>query len=735
MAVLKCKMCGGDLQATDNTYGTCTYCGSKMTLPKASDEKLVNLFNRANHFRRLNEFDKALSAYEGILNEDSANAEAHWCVVLCRYGIEYVEDPKSLERIPTCHRVQFESILSAPDYLAALEHAPDAYTRTLYEEEAKKISEIQKGILAISNQEEPYDIFICYKETDSAGSRTKESAIAQEIYYALTKENYKVFFSRITLEKKLGQQYEPYIFNALNSAKVMLVVGTQKEHFEAVWVRNEWSRFLAILKNDRSRLLIPCYRDMDAYDLPDELSMLQSQDMSKIGFIQDLTHGIEKIIRKPKQSETKTVSVADNSTTSTNIVPGVEPLLKRVFMFLEDGDFKQANEYCERVLDLDPENARAYIGKLCVELKAKTEEYLSNSKSPLDDMPNYIKALRFADSNYHAVLIEYNKIILERIQEEKRIERERIAKLIQQEEKRGWAFLEKSDWKQADKCFNKALELDSKHASAYVGKLCVDLKVCSEALLIDSRQAVNNIEFPSEVISLAKNGNTVEATKLLCKSSTLNSKEANAIVKKIYKRIPITTEYSIASLTNNTNYRQALMFADVDYRIKLEGYENIIQEKIIEDKRIAEEKKQEEIYLNLINDKNEAFTKKYDSSVILGITNRFRAMNGYKDTELLAEECNIHYNRLILEEKERKREKEEQQKLDEERRVREQEELQKQYEERKRYLEEEKRRQQQEELHQREQRRQWEQQGLCRYCGGQIGGVFTKKCKSCGKAK
>ena len=147
MAILKCKMCGGDIQATDSAYGTCDSCGSTMTLPKASDERKANLFNRANHYRRQNEFDKAVQAYENILNEDSADAEAHWGVVLSRYGIEYVEDPVTHERVPTCHRVQTESIMTDADYMATLEYAPDEYTKSLYEEEAKKISEIQKGIL------------------------------------------------------------------------------------------------------------------------------------------------------------------------------------------------------------------------------------------------------------------------------------------------------------------------------------------------------------------------------------------------------------------------------------------------------------------------------------------------------------------------------------------------------------------------------------------------------------
>ena len=208
MAILKCKMCGGDIilsETAGQTVGTCEYCGSTMTFPKASDEQRLNLFNRANHYRRQGEFDKAIAAYERILEQDDSDAEAHFGAVLSRFGIEYVEDPTSHERIPTCHRVQAASVLTDEDYLAALEHAPDAASKALYEQEARRIAEIQKGILAISAKEEPYDVFICYKETGEDGQRTKDSTLAQDIYYELTNAGYKVFFSRITLEDKLGQ--------------------------------------------------------------------------------------------------------------------------------------------------------------------------------------------------------------------------------------------------------------------------------------------------------------------------------------------------------------------------------------------------------------------------------------------------------------------------------------------------------------------------------------------------
>ena len=286
--------------------------------------------------------------------------------MLCRYGIEYVEDPVTHERIPTCHRAQYESVLSDADTLAALEHAPDGYTRGLYEREAQAISEIQKGILAISQKEEPFDVFICYKEATDSGSRTKDSKIAQDVYYPLTQAGYKVFFSRITMEDKLGTAYEPYIFSALNSARVMLVIGTRPEHLNAVWVKNEWSRYLALMKKDGGRRLIPCYQDMDPYDLPEELSFLQAQDMGKIGFLQDLIRGVQKVLDAGKSKPENVARMTSEAAAS------VESLLKRGNLFLEDGDFAKADEYFDRVLDAVPECAPAYMGKYLAKSKLNT---------------------------------------------------------------------------------------------------------------------------------------------------------------------------------------------------------------------------------------------------------------------------------------------------------------------------------------------------------------------------
>jgi alpha-tubulin suppressor-like RCC1 family protein len=363
MAIIKCKMCGGDVElAADKTFGTCEYCGSTMTFPKVDDEQRAAAFNRGNHFRRIGEFDKALAVYERIVRENDTDAEAHWCCALCRFGIEYVEDPATYEYLPTCHRASFDSFLEDVDYLAAVEHS-EGITKRQYQKDAAKIAEVQRGILATSQNEDPFDVFICYKESDENGDRTRDSLMAQDVYYQLTDQGYRVFFARITLEDVVGKQYEPYIFAALNSAKVMITIGTKPEYMNAVWVKNEWSRFLAMMKKDRHKILLPCYKDMDPYDMPEQLSVLQSYDMSKIGFIQDLTRGIAKVLNAEKKPDVVQETVVVQPVSPT----GTAPLLQRAFMFLEDGDWNAADEYCEKVLDMEPQTAWAYVGKALAE--------------------------------------------------------------------------------------------------------------------------------------------------------------------------------------------------------------------------------------------------------------------------------------------------------------------------------------------------------------------------------
>lgn len=340
--IYKCKMCGGELDISGKEHVCeCSFCGVTQTIPDVDEEKTLQLYNRATFLLKSCEYDKASSVYEKIIADQGEQAEAYWGLCLCKYGIEYVDDPKTGKKIPTCHRTLINSILKDPDFIKAVDLA-DVVAKKIYKEEAEYIDVVQKKILEISNSEEPYDIFICYKETDKIGKRTPDSVIAENIYDALTEKGYRVFFSKISLEDKIGQEYEPYIFAALTSSKVMLVIGTKEEHFNAPWVKNEWSRFLKLCNSGEKKYLIPCYKDISPYEMPEEFVNLQSQDLGKIGFLQDLTKGIGKLFEKHSNGAKKTVQVLEDE------IHVLYKELRRMLLFIKDSSQFDEKTYYEK---------------------------------------------------------------------------------------------------------------------------------------------------------------------------------------------------------------------------------------------------------------------------------------------------------------------------------------------------------------------------------------------------
>ncbi len=380
--VYKCKICGGSLDiSAEQSVCECEYCGTKQTLPKMNDEQKNNLLERAEHYRFIKDFDKAAVMYDQVLSFDNTDADTYWSILLCRYGIEYVKDPASGNRKPTINRMQADSFLTDKDYKSVLKYANPAQ-KEIYEEQAKEIADIQDEIRMIADKEEPYDIFISYKEKTDEGGRTKSSVLAQDLYDRLQKEGYRVFFSRISLEDKIGEKYEPYIYSALITAKVMLLVGTEKSEFTATWVKNEWSRFLSMMKTDKDKRLIPCFRDMDVYDIPDELQFLQCQDMSKVGFEQDLLQGIKKILVKTDNE--KSVLNKRNEDPEKQMIHNAEVLFS-----LEN--YPQARAAFEEITLLYPENYKGWWGLLLCETDNLTRTSVNRGR--IRELYGYVEKL------------------------------------------------------------------------------------------------------------------------------------------------------------------------------------------------------------------------------------------------------------------------------------------------------------------------------------------------------
>ena len=289
----------------------CPWCGTLQALPRGlANPDRARLFERANHQFRNGDFERAKTSYERILDSDPTDAEAYWSLVLCRFGVEYVVDEGKY--VSTIRRMPIGgSIYSDEDYKSAIHYATDAQAR-FYECEAARINEIQAGFYALFNREMHYDAFICYKNDGT------DAQIARHLYELLSSEGVHTFFAAETLKNIAGAQYEPHVFAALNSARVMIVVATKRENLESNWVKNEWNRFLSLMRSHPEKLLIPVYQDMRPEDLPSDFCHLQALDLS------DFSTGIRliKLIRAclnltpapERQNRAKTAEKAEQKT-------------------------------------------------------------------------------------------------------------------------------------------------------------------------------------------------------------------------------------------------------------------------------------------------------------------------------------------------------------------------------------------------------------------------------------
>lgn len=311
--IYKCKVCGATLNIKeDNRVCVCEYCGTTQSVPNTDDEKITKLFERGNELIRNCQFDDAQEKFEEILTLRNDDPEVYWSLLMAKYGVTYEKDPYTGNMIPTIHRTQDISIFLEEDYRLTIQYADDGQ-KAYYEKTAKIIDNIQKKYNIISEREEPFDIFICYKQTDDLTKKdTEDYKIAYELYNTLTKEGYKVFFSHVTLEDKIGEEYEPYIYAALKSSRILLAIGTKEEYYDAVWVKNEWSRFMFMMRNDHSKRIIPIC--LESSILPNELNRYQSiQIKNNIVWKEDLVRSIAKILDASVLKESIRKQNSDNS--------------------------------------------------------------------------------------------------------------------------------------------------------------------------------------------------------------------------------------------------------------------------------------------------------------------------------------------------------------------------------------------------------------------------------------
>lgn len=373
MGGLKCKMCGSNLDIGDSiTVCKCEKCGTSQTVPDIEDDKELKLFERAGRLRFNCDFDKAAGIYNTITDSYPEEAEGYWGLILCKYGIEYA-DNASGKKVPVCHRISYDSVMDDEDFELVMENS-DSESRAIFREEAKIIEENRKKYIQIAESEQPYDIYISYRAKDDNGDKTAVSEIAGHLYNKLTSARYRVFLSEAALKGKKQSDCEPYIYSALNSANVMLALGTSYDDYNNVWVKNEWNRYLEIAEKNKNKCLIPCYKDVDEYDIPKEFAGLKVCQLGNDDTFNNIMAEIANVVKpesvnQPAPEPEKAEPAEEIELEEIEIIEPVDinKLLDEGFSAISDKNWKKANKLFFHVLDEEPDNSKAYWGQLLVQ--------------------------------------------------------------------------------------------------------------------------------------------------------------------------------------------------------------------------------------------------------------------------------------------------------------------------------------------------------------------------------
>ena len=395
MEQIVCNVCGGSVTRKGNYY-VCDYCPHKWIVDLSNDIHAVERVNAWEALRN-NDFEKATELFEEIISKDGKDYEAYWGRAFAVNGIVYVNDYNENKKVPTCNNITEDSFLSNKDVEKAISLAP-AEIKENYQKQAEYIEKVRIEWLEKASKEPAYDVFISFKDSDREHGveRTQDSIDAQDLHSALQAKGYKVFFSRVSLMGKVAEQYEPYIYNALKTAKVMIVFGEKAEHFNAVWVKNEWSRFKArIEKGEKHKnSLVVVYKNVDPYDIPQSLlGGRQAIDYSVPSNYEVLMNHVKKVIEASQQVEKierieikggqiskksstiktetiKTREIGKGAKAETDI--DTEQKLKLVYTYIKSNLWDDAKNFLDEVLFDNPTNAKAQLLTLFIKYRVPT---------------------------------------------------------------------------------------------------------------------------------------------------------------------------------------------------------------------------------------------------------------------------------------------------------------------------------------------------------------------------
>lgn len=350
---IRCTNCGSfHINVTKgNVIGVCQSCGAKLLFPELKNNEVIALLNQAYVDRSYFKFDDAIHIYEHILSMDPDEHTAllaYEGLLLSKYGITYTKEGSRY--IPSLSRYNPQKVDKNPEYKEFVNRCHNKEVLDIFYERFGEIEKLQHKVSRQVEKAEDYDVFISFKSTDSNGHHTEDGRIARAIYDRLTATGYDVFMSDVSLKKYVAEEYEPIIYNALDTSEFFILVGTSEDNVNAPWVKNEWSRYFDRMRdpdpgNAKFRKYIPVFKGMSAYDMPRiGNSNIQGVDAEESDYLDKISNTIKKIEDK------NGVKVSNNDS------------LRNVLNIKRESNQKNGSTYHSNVKRYNKKRAKLIVG-------------------------------------------------------------------------------------------------------------------------------------------------------------------------------------------------------------------------------------------------------------------------------------------------------------------------------------------------------------------------------------
>ena len=374
----KCPTCGSTCERQGTIY-KCTGCGNSYS-DNNIDSRFLDKLNAANQ-RRIEDYDfeGALELCKEVLRHDPDNEEANWCALLAEKEVIYIENAKG----------KFTPTFIDPD--KSITDSVYYYRLDLtHRRSADEIESVRREVASESKTITDYDVFISYKQHigkkhyGNTASETPEAKWAEQLYNCLLREHnghrLNIFFDKESLGVS-NAGWEPHIYAALKSAKIMVVLASSLQNMDTPWVKNEWKRFAYYKRRGEDKTIALVGDKLDPDGLPD--IALRSGQMIEV---------------EDKKWLQKTVKRIYAAAEAVGVGKNVDHALDMANTFITKKKFGAAKREYDRILAAGPKNAAAHWGLLKCKLKALDDYDIVKNRKKIGAIDEFNDAVHYADA-------------------------------------------------------------------------------------------------------------------------------------------------------------------------------------------------------------------------------------------------------------------------------------------------------------------------------------------------